>query len=157
MRPERWHVIEGLYHSASDLPGEQRDSFLQSACGEDVNLLEEVASLLKYGTTGPCVLDSPAIAIMAKALAADELQSNTTLLEGKTLSHYRILQTIGRGGMGVVFKAEDLKLGRLVALKLLPPHLARDPQALRPMALYVSRNRSRTNPKSMKRSRRFRR
>lgn len=129
MNSERWKIIETLYHSASELSDDQRNSFLRQECGDDHKLFQEVESLLKHASTPQSFLETPAIAILAKAIAADEHQSSPPSLEGKTISHYRILKSIGQGGMGVVYQAEDLNLRRHVALKLLPQFLARDPQA----------------------------
>ena len=129
MNSERWQIIEALYHSASELSGDQRNFFLRQACGKDHKLFQEVESLLRHGSTPQSFLDTPAITVLAKAIAVDKYQSSAPLLDGKTISHYRILHAIGRGGMGVVYEAEDLNLRRHVALKLLPQSLAGDPQA----------------------------
>ena len=129
MQAERWRRIEELYHAAVELEEGKRGCFLEQACTDDETLRREIDSLLDYDREVSGFLESPALERAAESLARGRGVIEADLCVGRAISHYRLLERIGRGGMGVVYKAEDTVLHRFVALKFLTEDLGRDPQA----------------------------
>ena len=130
MDAERWRRIGELYHSALRVGTADRARFLKGVCADDEELYNEVQSLLACETSAADFIETPAFEVAAKGIARDgSTPPRVELLSGRTISHFRVLERVGSGGMGVVYKAEDTKLRRAVALKFLPPELSSDPQA----------------------------
>jgi serine/threonine protein kinase/Tol biopolymer transport system component len=114
--PERWATVERLYHAALARPVDERAAFLAKACAGDGELRREVESLLAQAASGEAGLTGGA-AVAAAGLVTD---IGGSVLTGRRLGAYQILAPLGAGGMGEVYRARDTRLGRDVAMKILP-------------------------------------
>jgi len=124
---DRWQQIEALYHAALKLEPSQRAAFLEEGCGGDAELRGEVESLLAADAQAQDFIESPALDMAAQALT----EADPPTLVGKKLGAYQILSPLGAGGMGEVYKAQDTRLKRTVALKVLPLDRTSDPERKR--------------------------
>jgi serine/threonine protein kinase/TolB-like protein/Tfp pilus assembly protein PilF len=125
---DRWRRLEALFYEALELKTESRAEFLDNSCYGDTELRKEVEALLDSAEKPMDFLEKPVLEA-AHRMIGDP--SPTSIAPGTQLTHYEIISMIGAGGMGEVYLAEDKRLRRKVALKMLAPELTRDERGLR--------------------------
>jgi serine/threonine protein kinase len=126
-KQQRHLLVEQLFQAALALPPDERTIFLASSCEDDPDLLDEVRSLISADEKAQSFLSAPAL----RPDSTSPLNHNPQTMTGRSFGQYEILQLLGRGGMGEVYRARDTRLARDVAIKFVPADLASDESRLR--------------------------
>jgi serine/threonine protein kinase len=122
MNAERWKKIDETFDAVLEIPASERAAFLRSIADED--LRREIAELLKAHGDAANFIESNALEITARKIADKKS-------ENRRIAHYEIISLLGAGGMSEVYLAQDTKLNRKVALKILPSHFVSDADRVR--------------------------
>src|SRR5262245_18770659 len=126
MKPERWQQVVTIFQAALKREPASRAVFLDGACLADGELRAEVESLLAAHEQAGSFINTPAVEMAAQLLTTDPVDA----IAGRSIGPYKIVSRIGAGGMGEVYLAQDGRLGRQVALKLLPEYYTNDKDRL---------------------------
>ena len=124
MEPERWRQIDQLFHLALGKQRDERELLLADLCAGDAGLQKEVEDLISSHEQAEEFIESPASDLAAEVLG----KGQSGLKFGDKIGPYEIQSVLGIGGMGEVYLASDTRLGRQVALKILPPRFTLDPE-----------------------------
>src|SRR5262249_22608607 len=108
---ERRRRVDEICHAALDRPAAERTAFVAAACGADERLWRDVEALLAHATTAADFLETPVAAVAAHVMGQVMGDDVSAALIGRTIGAYRILARLGAGGMGVVYRAQDMTLG----------------------------------------------
>src|SRR5437773_12255701 len=112
-RPEEWPRVREVFEAAVALPPDARSAYLSRTCRGDDAVREQVEALIASHERAKSFLETPAVPVVTIA-------GKTMSLEGQRIGAYQLSARIGAGGMGEVYRARDVRLGRDVAIKVLP-------------------------------------